>query len=268
MVWGINQQLEIYRSANSGQTWEKVTGAAQGISAVSENVAWTVNQGNEWKTNDGGKTWSFSAEKMKSISAHDFYIAWGIDESGALRHTIDGKTWNKVTDGYFYSCHTLNDYTAYAVDNNLKLVTMKYYGEEKAAAQHPVATTASAEEKKGKLTGNETIDALLQGKKAGEKSDTYGLLSIFNQSGYVASVALTYTEAGNLVTKNEQITLGFTKQYQLPIGATNIVLKVEGVACVDGLGMDVKFATAKDLQKCYKLWGTIFSTEWGGIACN
>jgi hypothetical protein len=125
-----------------------------------------------------------------------------------------------------------------------------------------------AEEKKEKLTGDKTLDALLQGEKAGEKSTTYGYLSVFNQGGYVASIALAYTDATGNVVKNEQVALGSTKQYQIPIDAKNIVMKVEGVSCVDPLGMEVKFATAKDLQKCYKLWGTIFGTEWGAIACN
>lgn len=266
VLWATNQQLEIFRSTDGGRNWEKVTGQAQGISAVSESVAWTVNQGNVWKTNDGGKTWSFSVGKMKSVSANSFNVAWGIDESGTLKCTRDGKTWNKVADGYFHSCHSFNDYTAYAIDKKLHLVTMSYYGEEKAAIQ--VSAPAPAEEKKDKLTGDKTLDALLQGEKAGEKSTTYGLLSVFNQGGYVASIALAYTDATGNVVKNEQVALGSTKQYQIPIDAKNIVMKVEGVSCVDPLGMEVKFATAKDLQKCYKLWGTIFGTEWGTIACN
>lgn len=266
VLWATNQQLEIFRSTDGGHNWEKVTGQAQGISAVSETVAWTVNQGNVWKTNDGGKTWSFSVGKMKSVSAHNFDAAWGIDENGTLKHTFDGKTWNKMADGYFFACHSLNSYTGYAIDKNLHLVTQSDFSNEKEAIQ--VSANTPAEAKKDKLTGNEAVDAILQGKKAGEKSTTYGLLSIFNQSGYVASIALAYTDATGNVVKNEQIALGNTKQYQIPIDAKNIVMKVEGVSCVDPLGMEVKFATAQDLQKCYKLWGTIFGTEWGTIACN
>lgn len=266
VLWAVNQELGIFRSTDGGRNWEKVTGAGQSISAVSATVAWAVNQGNVWKTNDGGKTWSFSVGKMKSVSAYNVNVAWGLDESGTLKCTRDGKTWYKVAEGYFHSCHSFSDYNAYVIDKNLHLRNMSYYGEEKMAIQ--AATPTPAEEKKEKLTGDKTLDALLQGEKAGEKSTTYGYLSVFNQGGYVASIALAYTDGTGNVVKNEQVALGSTKQYQIPIDAKNIVMKVEGVSCVDPLGMEVKFATAKDLQKCYKLWGTIFGTEWGGIPCN
>ncbi|MBC7891195.1 MAG: hypothetical protein H7Y12_03195 [Sphingobacteriaceae bacterium] len=266
VAWAVDKALQIFLSTDHGQTWSKVSGAAQRVSAVSATAVWALNQGNVWRTNDGGKTWSKAASNIQRISAESFDTAWAIDEAGALLFTQNGgKTWRKPAEGYFHACEALGNSMAYALDKDFKLVYL--FGAEEIAATM-VAPAVPEEEKKAKLTGNTTLDALLQGKKAGEKSSSYGLLSVFNQAGYAASIALAYTDATGLVVKNEQVALGSTKEYQIPAGATNIVMKIEGIACADPLNMEVKFANTTDLQKCYKLWGTIFKTEWGAIACN
>ncbi|MDX2282676.1 MAG: hypothetical protein NW241_00880 [Bacteroidia bacterium] len=108
-----------------------------------------------------------------------------------------------------------------------------------------------------------------------------GYVSIFNQSGYVARISAVYTlpagaadEAGQVsaqprsVTKNETIALGSTWKMSIPSAAIGIVVSAEGVACIDPLNMTLTFGTAKDANQCYKLWGTVFSTEWGSISCN
>lgn len=265
VAWAVDKALQIFLSTDHGQTWIKVSGAAQRVSAVSATTAWALNQGNAWRSNDGGKTWSQAASNMQRISAESFDVAWAIDEAGALLFTQNGgKTWRKPAEGYFYACEALGNAMAYALDKDFKLVYL--FGAEEIAAS--VTPKAVPEERKEKLTGNTTLDALLQGKKAGKKSSRYGLLSVFNQAGYAASIALAYTDATGLVVKNEQVALGKTKEYKIPASATNIVMKIEGIACADPLNMEVKFASTTDLQKCYKLWGTIFKTEWGPIACN
>ncbi len=129
-------------------------------------------------------------------------------------------------------------------------------------------------------TGDAAFDNFFIGeaKKAGL---TGGYVSVFNQSGYVAKISAVYTlpagaadESGQLstqprsVTKNENIALGSTWKMSVPSAAIGIVVTVEGVACIDPLNMTLAFGTAKEANKCYKLWGTVFSTEWGNISCN
>lgn len=236
IAWGVNDKLEIYRTQDAGFTWTKAIGAAQSISAVNGNTAWVLNQGNIWRTNDGGKSWNQVPGKMKSISAKGYDQAIGIDEQGNLKSTINaGKAWESVAKGYFLSAVAYAERAGYAIDNNLKLIPIEFGWIEKEAL--PVAAQN-------------------------------GVLSVFNEAGYVATIALTYTDATGNVLNNEQIALGSKKTYNIPGTAKNIILKVEGVSCVDPLKMEVKFATAANLKQCYKLWGTIFSTEWGTMACQ
>ena len=110
---------------------------------------------------------------------------------------------------------------------------------------------------------------------------TGGYVSVFNQSGYVAKISAVYTlpagaadESGQLstsprsITKNENVALGGNWIMSIPPGAIGIVVMVEGIACIDPLNMSLSFGTAKEANNCYKLWGTIFSTEWGTMDCD
>jgi len=238
IAWGVNDKMEIYRTLDAGFTWSKVSGVAQSISAVNGTTAWALNSGNIWRTNNAGSNWSQVPGKMKSISAKSFDLGIGIDDQGNLKSTVNaGKSWVSVANGYFLSAVTYADNAGYAIDNNLKLIPITFGWIEKDAI---VLTPAAPKN---------------------------GSLMVFNEAGYVATIALTYTDAAGNVLKNDQIALGSSKQYDIPSSAKNIVLKVEGVSCIDPLSMEVKFASAADLKQCYKVWGTIFSTEWGSMNC-
>lgn len=124
------------------------------------------------------------------------------------------------------------------------------------------------------------IDNFLMGepKKAGL---TGGYISVFNQSGYVAKIGAIYLlppgaadEAGQLsndlrtITKSETIALGSTWKMSIPPAAIGITIGVEGIGCLDALNMSIVAGTAKEINQCYKLWGTIFDTAWGPMDCN
>lgn len=85
-----------------------------------------------------------------------------------------------------------------------------------------------------------------------------GFISVKSEAGYVTEVKVSYALNGKRKYKSGKVTAGFTKEFGIPIGAHSIKLNVEGIAC--GLSFSKSFSTP--VTKCYKVWGTIFDTEW------
>ncbi|GCE11162.1 WD40/YVTN/BNR-like repeat-containing protein [Tengunoibacter tsumagoiensis] len=106
-------QLEIYRSSDSGKTWQGTTpisDLAVDVSFVSATQGWTYmyNGSSLWTTSDGGQNWSQLAAQLdpsvSGITQLDFVTAtagWAIATTGAdtssLFQTSDGgKSWTKL----------------------------------------------------------------------------------------------------------------------------------------------------------------------------
>jgi len=85
-----------------------------------------------------------------------------------------------------------------------------------------------------------------------------GFISVYSDAGYVTEVKVSYVVNGKRIHKSGKVTALDTEEIGIPLGATNIKLNVEGLGC--GLSFSKSFA--KPVAKCYKVWGTIFDTEW------
>jgi hypothetical protein len=85
-----------------------------------------------------------------------------------------------------------------------------------------------------------------------------GFISVKSDAGYITKVKVNYVVNGKRQYKSGTVSLGFTKEFGIPLGATSIKLNVEGVGC--GLSFSKSFSYL--VTKCYKVWGTIIDTEW------
>lgn len=95
-----------------------------------------------------------------------------------------------------------------------------------------------------------------------------GYVSVYCEAGYVAWCKLTYTQSnGEQKVIEENLSLGFTFRKPIPVGAVNITLEVGGYGVLDKLNLKQTWPTAT-VQACYKIWGTIFDTEYGNISCS
>ena len=95
-----------------------------------------------------------------------------------------------------------------------------------------------------------------------------GYVTVYSEAGYVAWIKLSYTMAnGTRKVVEENLSLFFTFRQMIPPGATNIELEVGGYAVLDQLDFKKSFNTS-NVQQCYKLWGTIFDTEYGLVDCS
>jgi Papain family cysteine protease len=95
-----------------------------------------------------------------------------------------------------------------------------------------------------------------------------GYVSVYCEAGYVAWCKLTYTQSnGEQKVIEENLSLGFTFRKPIPTGAVNITLEVGGYGVLDKLNLKQTWPTAT-VQACYKIWGTIFDTEYGNISCS
>ena len=92
-------------------------------------------------------------------------------------------------------------------------------------------------------------------------------VTVYSEAGYVATVTLTYTLNGVEKKYEKNITAFFSFEHQLPKQARNVRLRVDGIAVLDPLGFDKTF-NSNSIQACYKIWGTIFDTEYGTITCS
>jgi len=95
-----------------------------------------------------------------------------------------------------------------------------------------------------------------------------GYVSVYSEAGYVAWIKLSYTlPSGKKVVIEENLSLFFTFKKPIPVGSVNIELEVGGYAVLDGLDFKKTFNT-HNTQACYKIWGTIFDTEYGQVTCS
>jgi len=94
-------------------------------------------------------------------------------------------------------------------------------------------------------------------------------ITIVNEAGYVAWGGVSYTDA-NGVRKNAStgnLSLGQVGRIDLPAGAHNISLDVDYRSVFDWFDL---FTANFEIptQRCYKVWGTLFSPQYGTITCN
>ena len=88
-----------------------------------------------------------------------------------------------------------------------------------------------------------------------------GNISVKNEGGYVAKFSVSFELNGARQTKESgSITLGRTLNVDVPVGATNIRLKVEYfTGWLDESKVIFEKTFTKPEVKCFKIWGTIFS---------
>jgi len=88
-----------------------------------------------------------------------------------------------------------------------------------------------------------------------------GNISVKNEGGYVAKFSVSFELNGARQTKESgSITLGRTLNVDVPVGATNIRLKVEYfTGWLDESKVIFEKTFTKPEVKCFKVWGTIFS---------
>lgn len=92
-------------------------------------------------------------------------------------------------------------------------------------------------------------------------------VTVYSEALYVATVTLTYTLNGQQKKYEENISAFFSFEHQLPKQAKNVRLKVDGIAVLDGLDFDKTFSS-NSIQACYKIWGSIFDTEYAPMTCS
>ncbi len=95
-----------------------------------------------------------------------------------------------------------------------------------------------------------------------------GYLSVFNQSSFVTEVRCSFTYNSKEESASEKISAGYTSQFYVPAGATNVSLSVNSIATTKKLGMNLAWATSPGSKQCYKCWGSIFDPSWGSIGCR
>lgn len=84
-------------------------------------------------------------------------------------------------------------------------------------------------------------------------------ISITNGGGYVMWFTVKYKHNGGFQTKESpNFTLGFSKSIEVPAGATDVT-----ITAAQTTGEIFEKKLDKPETKCYKCWGTIFSTGWG-----
>jgi hypothetical protein len=88
-----------------------------------------------------------------------------------------------------------------------------------------------------------------------------GNISVKNEGGYVAKFSVSFELNGARQTKESgSITLGRTLNVDVPVGATNIRLKVEYfTGWLDESKVIFEKTFTKPEVKCFKIWGTVFS---------
>ena len=99
------------------------------------------------------------------------------------------------------------------------------------------------------------------------KVEEESYVSVFCEAGYVINCKLSYTYNGRRVNFDENVILWQSFRKHIPKGATNVVLEVNSIACIDHLNIKKTYTSSK-IQDCYKVWGTIFDTEYGPISCE
>jgi len=106
LVIAVGDWGAIYRSQDSGDTWEKAESNTKsllyGVSMASTEKGWAVGQlGLVLRTEDGGRTWTHQPNVKEAQGVHLFSVqaldesrAWAVGEWGTRIYTEDaGKTW-------------------------------------------------------------------------------------------------------------------------------------------------------------------------------
>lgn len=97
--------------------------------------------------------------------------------------------------------------------------------------------------------------------------ETPSYVTVYSEAGYVAWCKLSYTlPSGEKKVIEENLSLFFTFKKVIPPGAVNISLEVGGYAVIDKLDIKQSWNTS-NVQACYKIWGTIFDTEYRLVDC-
>lgn len=98
--------------------------------------------------------------------------------------------------------------------------------------------------------------------------ETPGFVTVYSEAGYVSWCKLSYTlPNGENKVIEENLSLFFTFKQVIPPGSTNITLEVGGYAVLDPLKIKQTWSTS-NVQACYKIWGTIFDTEYANTTCS
>ena len=95
-----------------------------------------------------------------------------------------------------------------------------------------------------------------------------GSFSVLNNGGYVAKFTLSYNLNGQQKYEDSgDFTLGFTKEIRIPDGATNVVASVQEYWFYNALTTIFTESFDGPVRKCYKIWGTTLSPQYGSIDC-
>ncbi|MBC6995032.1 C1 family peptidase [Neolewinella lacunae] len=101
----------------------------------------------------------------------------------------------------------------------------------------------------------------------GYEITTPNYVTVYSEALYVATVTLTYTLNGKQEKFEKDISAFFSFEHQIPKQARNVRLRVSGIAVLDGLDFDKTF-NSNSIQACYKIWGSIFDTEYAPMTCS
>ncbi|NOX69939.1 MAG: hypothetical protein GXP15_12175 [Gammaproteobacteria bacterium] len=90
-VWGVNSVGQIFRTTNSGASWEGVPGSLKQVSAGDGNIAWGVNSSDAiYRTRNGGTSWEGVSGLLRQVSTINYSEAWGVNSDGAIYRTRNG----------------------------------------------------------------------------------------------------------------------------------------------------------------------------------
>jgi C1A family cysteine protease len=94
-----------------------------------------------------------------------------------------------------------------------------------------------------------------------------GFVTVYSEAGYVAWCKLSYTlPGGEKKVIEENLSLFFVFKKLIPPGSTDVTLEVGGYGVIDPLNIKQDWPNS-NVQACFKIWGTIFDTQYGVVDC-
>ena len=92
-------------------------------------------------------------------------------------------------------------------------------------------------------------------------------VTVYSEALYVANVKLTYNYRGQAYKEEKKLSAFFSFEHEIPHGATDVKLDVDGIACFEP-DVITKSFSGSDIRACYKIWGSPLDTESALIDCS
>ena len=98
-------------------------------------------------------------------------------------------------------------------------------------------------------------------------SQNIGFIEITNKGGYTAKFEITYSSAGNEITRHSpEFNLFQTQTLITPNGVNEIRLTVDYMVFL-GIWKNLINIKLPSTSKCFDIYGTVFDPQWTTRAC-